>query len=68
MSSKNEIEKILLNKFSAKQVKATIEHFVKAIEKYQIKDWEGVALKSGKFVESVTKLTCPPKTGPPVRL
>lgn len=46
---------ILVEKFESRHIDACLKHFVAAIEKYIAEDWDGVALKAGKFVEAVTK-------------
>ncbi len=46
---------ILVTKFEAKHVTAALKYFVAASEKFIAEEWDGVALKTGKFVEAVTK-------------
>jgi hypothetical protein len=46
---------ILTQKFEAKHVDACLKHFADANEKFALEEWDGVALKAGKFVEAVTK-------------
>jgi hypothetical protein len=50
-----ETQVILIRKFEAKHATAAIRYFVAASEKFIAEDWDGVALKTGKFVEAVTK-------------
>ncbi len=51
----SEVRKLLAQKFVAKHVDACLVHFIAASEKFAGDDWDGVALKAGKFVEAVTK-------------
>lgn len=69
MNRQNEIKNALKKEFEAKHVDALLKHFSDAIEKYQKQDWEAVCLKSGKFVEAVTKalMVYCGKTLPPSR-
>jgi hypothetical protein len=46
---------ILTQKFEAKHIDACLRHFADAKEKFALEDWDGVALKAGKFVEATTK-------------
>jgi hypothetical protein len=55
MRNTNQVRSILVRTFGAKHVDALLMHYAAAIEKYVIRDWEGVAVKTGKFIESVTK-------------
>jgi hypothetical protein len=50
-----EAKALLKQKFAMPHVDALLNHFSAAVEKYAVRDWDGVALKSGKFVEAVTK-------------
>ncbi len=50
-----EIEDILIGVFPQKHVDALIKYFFEAAKEYQNKKWESVGIKSGKFVEAVTK-------------
>jgi len=54
-SSEKKVKAILEQKFEKVHVEAILKHFVSAKRKYQESDWEGSILKSGKFVEAVTK-------------
>lgn len=49
------VRAILIAKFPEKHVSSLLEHYKALIEKYLAKDWDGVALKAGKFVEAATK-------------
>lgn len=55
VSSERKVKAILEQKFEKVHVAAILKHFVAAKKKYQESDWEGSILKSGKFVEAVTK-------------
>lgn len=55
MKSTNQVRSRLVVKFKVKHVDALLKHYSSAVEKYVHGEWDGVALKSGKFVESVTK-------------
>lgn len=55
MQSANQVKTLLVQKFDARHVDPSLKHFSAAIEKYVLRDWDGVALKAGKFVESITK-------------
>lgn len=50
-----QVREVLVLKFEARHVDACLNHFVAATEKYVAEDWDGIALKAGKFVEAVTK-------------
>jgi hypothetical protein len=50
-----QVRALLVQKFEARHIDASLKHFVAAREKYIEEDWDGVALKAGKFVEAVTK-------------
>jgi hypothetical protein len=45
----------LVTKFDSRHVDAALGHFTAALDKYLEEDWDGVALKAGKFVEAITK-------------
>lgn len=51
----DEVKTTLVTKFKASHVDAALRHYLAADEKYVARDWDGVALKAGKFVEAVTK-------------
>jgi hypothetical protein len=53
--SEKEVRKLLVQKFEARHVDASLKHYLAAQQKYIEKDWDGVALKAGKFVEAVAK-------------
>ncbi|MDD4804856.1 MAG: hypothetical protein PHN69_06860 [Candidatus Pacebacteria bacterium] len=55
MKDIDQIKNKLILVFSQKHVTSILKYYEDAIKKYQIADWEGVSLKGGKFVESVTK-------------
>jgi len=55
MKSANQAKALLVNEFDGRHIDSSLKHFSAAIEKYAIRDWDGVALKAGKFVESITK-------------
>lgn len=55
VSSERKIKAILEQKFEKVHVEAILKHFIGAKKKYQESDWEGSILKSGKFVEAITK-------------
>lgn len=50
-----QVKALLTTKFPAKHVDAILKHYDEATEKFSIDEWDGVALKVGKFVEAVTK-------------
>ena len=54
MSDKT-VKSLLDQKFDAQHINACLKHFNAASDKYAIEEWDGVALKAGKFVEAVTK-------------
>lgn len=49
------VDVILKSKFEAKHITAALEHYAAVTEKFIAEDWDGVALKAGKFVEAITK-------------
>jgi len=53
--SEKQAKALLIGKFEARHVDASLKHIVAATEKFIAEDWDGVALKAGKFVEAVTK-------------
>lgn len=53
--SASKVGAILKCKFEAKHIDAALEHYVAVTEKFISEDWDGVALKAGKFVEAITK-------------
>lgn len=53
--SDKQVKALLVQKFETRHIDACLKHFVAAREKYIAEDWDGVALKAGKFVEAVTK-------------
>ena len=55
LNSETKVKAILEQKFKKVHVDAILKHFITAKKKYQESDWEGSILKSGKFVEAVTK-------------
>lgn len=55
LTSETKVKAILEQKFERVYVEAILKHFVDAKKKYQESDWEGSILRSGKFVEAVTK-------------
>lgn len=68
MNPLDQIKTQLVTIFDAKHVVSALEYYSEAVEKHQSGDWEGVSLKGGKFVESITKilavhcgLTLPPQ-------
>ncbi len=71
MTSANQTKALLVKEFDARNVDASLRHFSAAIQKFAIRDWDGVALKAGKFVESVTKalmIHCGKTVGTPRQL
>lgn len=58
MSTNLKIRSILVSSFSTKHVESAIKHFEAAQRNFLKNDWEGVAVKAGKFVEAVTKALC----------
>lgn len=50
-----QIKSILVPTFNSKHIEVSLKYYLECIEKYRGNDWEGVALKGGKFVEAVTK-------------
>ena len=55
VTSEVKVKAILEQKFEKVHVEAILKHFVAAKKKYQESDWESSILRSGKFVEAVTK-------------
>lgn len=55
LNSEAKIRVILEQKFDKGHISAALRHFAAAKIRYQDGDWEGAILKSGKFVEAVTK-------------
>jgi len=53
--SESQVKAVLVKEFEARHIEAALRHFLAAREKYIAEDWDGVALKAGKFVEAVTK-------------
>lgn len=56
MNSLDQIKNQLNTIFNVTHVASTLKYYSEAVEKHQDGDWEGVSLKGGKFVESVTKM------------
>ncbi|MCD4670166.1 MAG: hypothetical protein K8S14_06950 [Actinomycetia bacterium] len=54
-NSEVKVKTILEQEFEKVHVKAILKHFIDSKEKYRVEDPEGSILKSGKFVEAVTK-------------
>jgi len=55
LQSDIKVQAILEQKFEKIHVEAILKHFIAAKRKYQESDWESSILKSGKFVEAITK-------------
>jgi hypothetical protein len=55
MRGTSPVKDLLVKKFDPRHVDASLKHYSAAIEKYVLRDWDGVSLKAGKFVESITK-------------
>lgn len=55
MKNVSQVKTLLTKKFDAQHIAPSLTHFSAAVEKYAVQDWDGVALKAGKFVESITK-------------
>jgi hypothetical protein len=55
MKNTDQVRGLLTKKFDARYIEASLKHFSTAVEKYAVQDWDGVALKAGKFIESITK-------------
>jgi len=55
MTARDQVGNILVPIFPSKHLTPLLKYFDEAIKKYRENDWEGVALKAGKFVEAVTK-------------
>jgi hypothetical protein len=53
--TEKEVRKLLIQKFEARHIDACLKHYLAATTEFIAKDWDGVALKAGKFVEAVTK-------------
>lgn len=53
--SSPKVTAILTSKFDARHIGSALEHYAAVIEKFVAEDWDGVALKAGKFVEAITK-------------
>ncbi len=56
MNPLDQIKSQLESIFEAKHITSAIKYYSEAVEKHQGGDWEGVSLKGGKFVESITKM------------
>jgi len=54
--AKAELEQLLAGKFAAKHVKAAVGHYEKAVEEFQLGEWENTIAKCGKFTEAVLKV------------
>jgi len=50
-----QVRTLLVQKFEPRHIDSCLKHFTAAMEKFVAEDWDGVALKAGKFVEAVTK-------------
>jgi hypothetical protein len=55
MKNTSQVRAMLVQKFDARHIDASLKHFSAAVEKHALRDWDGVGLKAGKFVESITK-------------
>lgn len=55
MKSASLVRSLLVKEFEPRHVDAILRHFPAVIEKSAIRDWDGVALKAGKFIEATTK-------------
>lgn len=55
LTIEKKVKAILEQKFDKVYIEAILKHFIDSKRKYQGSDWEGSILKSGKFVEAVTK-------------
>ncbi|TMQ30993.1 MAG: hypothetical protein E6K65_03080 [Nitrospirae bacterium] len=55
MKGASQVNALLVQKFDSRHIHASLNHFSAAVEKYVLRDWDGVSLKAGKFVESITK-------------
>lgn len=53
--SASEVRALLTSKLEAKHVDAALEHYGATIGEFLAEEWDGVALKAGKFVEAITK-------------
>lgn len=51
----SQLRKLFIQEFDPRHTDAFLRHFVAGREKYIAEDWDGLALKAGKFVEAVTK-------------
>lgn len=49
------VRALLAQTFAPRHIDACVNHFLAATEKYVTEDWDGLALKAGKFVEAATK-------------
>jgi hypothetical protein len=56
MGNKNTIKDLIGSKFDKKKVETIVNYFLDATQKFEEGDWEGILVKSGKFVEAVVKL------------
>lgn len=54
-SQRTAVRDILIKTFPKRHVEAMLDHFLAGLTKFQNGDHEGVGVKSGKFVEAVTK-------------
>jgi len=55
MNTLDQIKTPLTNVFSPRHIGTMLKYYEEAVQKYQRGDWDGVSLKGGKFVESITK-------------
>jgi hypothetical protein len=55
LSAAEQVRSLLVQRFEARHVDALLAHFPSAVEKFAVQDWDGVALKAGKFIEALTK-------------
>ena len=53
--SKARVRALLVTQLEPKHVDAALKYYADATEKFIAREWDGVALKVGKFVESITK-------------
>jgi len=54
--SEKDLPEMLSAKFSQKYVGSAVKHFQSMIEKFQLGEWEGSIVRSGKFTEAVLKM------------
>jgi len=55
MKGAKRVKELLVTKFDSRHIESSLKHYSSAVEKFALRDWDGVEFKAGKFVESITK-------------